>query len=164
MSKQIQLSQGVFTVIDDEDFEYLNQWKWRINNYGYAVRNQNIKSPSGKKTSRIIRMHRVILNPDSNLQVDHINNDKLDNRKINLRQCTNQENGRNRPKPITNTSGFKGIEWLERNKKWRARIGVNKVLIHIGLFSCKIEAAKAYNNAALKYHGQFANLNEIPAQ
>lgn len=161
MSKQIQLSKGKYTIVDDEDFEYLNQWKWCVNSAGYAVRTVNFKTSSGKKTTTTIRMHRVILKPLPGMQVDHIDNDKLNNQKSNLRECTNEENGRNKGLPNTNSSGFKGVE--KRNRRWRAAIKVSQRKIHLGFFSCPIEAARAYNAAALKYHGEFAKLNEIPA-
>ena len=162
MSKQIQLSQGKYAIVDDEDFEYLNQWKWCINTHGYAVRTQNIRINPSKRIARIIKMHQVIMPPSESRQIDHINNNKLDNRKCNLRECTIQENQRNKSKPKNNTSGFKGVE--KRKNRYRAALRVDGVRIYFGTFDCPIKAAKAYNEAAIKYFGKFANLNEIPAQ
>jgi len=162
MAKEIQLTQGKVAIVDDEDFEYLNQWKWhcKINgNNFYAVR--SIKYTNGKYDKKIV-MHRFLLNvSNSRLHVDHVNNDSLDNRKINLRICTHDENLRNRKINLNNTSGYKGVYWHKIGKKWTSVIGINKKIIYLGLFINPIDAARAYNAAALKYHGEFANLNKI---
>lgn len=93
-------------------------------------------------------------------QVDHINGDKSDTRIINLRAATNAQNSQNKPKPKSNTSGYKGIN--RAGKRWSSYIAVNKKRIYLGTFTCKHEAAKAYNKAAIEYHGEFAYLNIIP--
>ena len=109
--------------------------------------------------SRGGRLHHVILNT-KNL-TDHINGNPLDNRKNNLRICSVNQNARNSKRPINNTSGFKGVTWHIHVKKWKATIGVNSQNIHLGYFDNKIEAARAYNQAAKKYHGEFARFNRI---
>lgn len=164
MSKQIQLSKGKFATVDEEDFEYLNQWKWYVNSDGYAVRSERFKTESGRISTRTIRMHRVIAQAPPTYEVDHKFGDRLDNRKQNLRICTQSENCMNKTLSSKNSSGFKGIMWHKRNLRWIARIKVNGKLIHLGSFTCKIQAAKAYNEAAINHFGNFANLNEIPAQ
>lgn len=95
--------------------------------------------------------------------IDHVNGVKNDNRIENLRSCTRSQNGMNRGPFKNNKSGFKGVCWFKCRKKWHAQIYLNSKRIHIGLFKSEIEAAKAYNKAALKYHGKFAWLNPIPS-
>ena len=158
--KEIQLTQGKVALVDDEDFEYLNQWKWFPNNlkHGfYAVR----MNPTLDNKKNTISMHRFIMNVPLNMTVDHINRNTLDNRKINLRICTMAENLRNKNIYKNNTSKYKGVYYHKIVKKWLVRISVNNKRIHIGYFLNPIEGAKAYNEAAIKYHGEFANLNKI---
>jgi hypothetical protein len=93
--------------------------------------------------------------------VDHINGNGLDNRKSNLRLCERHENALNRVINYNNVSGYKGVSWFKPIKKWRAQIQYKKVVYYLGCFNKRIDAAKAYNAAALKYHGEFANLNKI---
>jgi hypothetical protein len=105
-------------------------------------------------------MHREVLNVLDNMLIDHINRKGLDNRKANLRPATQAQNMRNRKKHHYNSrSRYKGLYWQEHNKKWRVRIAFNKKRIQLGQFSDEIEAAKAYDRAAKKYHGDFASLN-----
>lgn len=158
--KEIQLTQGKVALVDDEDFEYLNQWKWCINNKGknlYAVRSDY----SIKGKSSCILMQRQIMNVNKGYVVDHVNQCTLDNRKINLRICTHTQNLHNRGKNINNTSGHKGVTWCKRYKKWRSKIWLNSKCHHVGYFTNIMDAAKAYNEAAIKFHGEFANLNKI---
>lgn len=166
--KEIELSQGKFALVDDEDFDYLNQWKWTLSNqvnHMYACRNRYYRI-DGKQKTQYIRMHRLLMGvTDPKIQVDHINHDGLDNRRENLRICTNAENCRNRRKiKGTHTSIYKGVDWEGRNKTspWRVQVMTEqKKRITVGYFKTEIEAAIAYNEAALKYHGEFAYLNEI---
>ena len=160
MAKEIQLTKGKVAIVDDEDFEYLNQWKWYAHKTNtlnfYAERSMRI---NGKKT--FILMHRVIMNTDKHLVVDHINGNGLDNTKLNLRNCTNSENIRNRKISSNNTSGYKGFHYNIRDNMWRSTIRINNKRLHIGNFIDITDAAKAYNEAAIKFHGEFARLNEI---
>jgi len=93
--------------------------------------------------------------------IDHKNRDRSDNRILNLRECTQLQNQKNRGLTIVNKSGYKGVSWHKSKNRWRAGITVDGESIHLGSFTCKHEAAKAYNEAALKYHGEFAYLNVI---
>ena len=163
MSKQIQLSQGKVAIVDDEDFEYLNQWKWYAVKDGstfYAVRNSS--RLLGKRG--IIKMHRVIMSTPEGLHVDHRNRNGLDNRKVNLRNCHSFENQMNKGKTLRNSSGFKGVSWDKGNSKWISFIRYNGKSYNLGRFDSKIDAAKAYNKAAIHYFGEFASLNEIPVK
>ena len=157
--KEIQLTQGKVALVDDEDYEYLNQFKWHVNKYGnifYAYR--NIKKLNGKQSS--FSMHRTIMNANKGCIIDHINQDTLDNRKINLRICTQSQNQMNRNKTIKNKTGYKGVI-QKSNNKFGVQITLNKKIIHIGYYIDPKDAARAYNEAAIKYHGEFANLNKI---
>ena len=154
--KEIQLTQGKVALVDDEDYEYLNQWKWHVSNGNYARR-----TIYNFKLCKALFMHREIMKVSKGLLVDHINGNSLDNRKLNLRICTNSQNLRNRLKNINNTSGYKGVRLINSTKKWRAQIWLNSKYYHLGLFNNIKDAARAYNAAAIKYHGEFANLNKI---
>lgn len=154
--KTIPLTKGFVTIVDEADYGWLNQWKWhysKLRNDGYAVR--LIRDASGKQI--VIRMHRLIMNPPKGMFVDHINGKSTDNRRCNLRICTNIQNSHNRK--INNGRKYKGV-CFERIK-WRAYIDVNKVRIHLGMFVSETDAAIAYNNAAKKYFGEFAKCNLI---
>jgi len=163
--KEIQLSQGWFcknkgkyvALVDDEDFDNLNQWKWcvhkDINNF-YAVRTVRA---DGKRTTT--QMQWEIMNRKS---IDHIDHDGLNNQKSNLRFCTNSENMMNRRKQKNTLSIYKGVTFHKRNNKWMAQIRINGKIIHLGYFDVETEAAKAYNAKAIELFLEFANLNIIP--
>ncbi len=149
---KIPLTQGKCAIVDGCDYTYLNQFKWYYDNKGYAIRN----------CDPTIFMHRVILERmgyQDFADSDHINRNGLDNRRCNLRPATGSQNGWNTGKRKDNTSGYKGVYW--DRKKWRARIKVNGKPIHLGLFDDIKDAARAYNEAALKYHKEFAVLNKV---
>ncbi len=161
--KRISLTQGKEALVDDIDYEYLMQWKWCVTKQGkhfYAV-----SGYSAGGTRKI--MHRMIASRigfPSNSMVDHINRNGLDNQHENLRPSTKVENGRNRG-PIKNSkSGFKGVSWRVDRNRWRANIRINGKQTHLGYFTDKIEAAKAYNEAAKKHFKNFAWLNPIPGE
>jgi hypothetical protein len=161
MAKEIILTQGKVAIVDDEDFDYLNQWKWYASKDRYkfyAVRNITISK--GKQKS--ISMHRLISNNiNTKMHTDHLNGNGLDNRKINLRICTHSQNLMNSKLRKDSTSGFKGVTYCKRNNKYASVIKLNRKLIWLGYFIDPIDAARAYNDAALKYHGEFAHINKI---
>lgn len=160
--KEIKLTKGKVALVDDDIYDYLMQWKWYCDSNGYAVRNERYITASGERKRNTIYMHRVIMNALSGTDVDHRWGDKLDNQRSSLRVCTRSQNQANKFQS-NNTSGFKGVTWEKRDKKWRAYISFNRRKIHLGLFNDKIEAAKVYNAAAIQYQGEFAVLNQIPA-
>jgi hypothetical protein len=100
-------------------------------------------------------MHRLLLGVSNDVQVDHVNGDRLDNRRANLRPATSSENMCNRK----GSASFKGVHWDKRNKKWRVSIQVKRKIVRLGRFTDPIEAARAYDEAATVHHGEFAVLN-----
>lgn len=160
LMKEIQLTQGKVALVDDEMYEYLNQFKWYANNmHGkfYAVRNH--RENKGKQIK--IPMHRLIIKPDKYMVIDHLDGNSLNNQKNNLRICNHIQNSMNRIIYINNKSGFKGVYWNKPSAKWMAYISFGNKMLYLGLFINPKDAARAYNNAAIKYHGEFANLNKI---
>lgn len=157
MTKEIKLTQGKVVLVDDEDYEYLNQWKWYAHKQGKTFYAKRITRENNHVT--MIHMHRVIMNCPPEKRIDHISRNGLDNRKCNLRLCNVAENGMNRPKQDNNSSGYKGVGWDKSRNKWRAQIKPNQKSIFIGRFSKKEDAAKAYDEFAKRYFGEFAYLN-----
>ncbi len=156
--KEIKLTQNKTALIDDADFDWLNQWKWyadKAKHTFYAATN-NIGNGEAKK----IYMHRLIMKARPGEHIDHKTGNGLDCQRNNMRTCTNAENRRNRRKANGVASKYKGI-YAIKSGKWAARICLNYKQMFLGYFNTEIEAAKAYNEAALKYHGEFANLNKI---
>ena len=149
-----ELGKGKFVLVDDEDFEKLNKYKWHFGT-GYARR----LSKGSHSTRKVIWMHRVIMNTPSNMVIDHIDGEGLNNQKYNLRNCLPKENARNTRIASNNTSGYKGV--YRFHKSWRAVIFLNGKMIHLKMCSTPLEGAKIYNEAAIKYHGEFASLNKI---
>lgn len=154
--KYIKLTQGYKAIVDDDLFDYLNQWKWCYAR-GYAMR--RVYTGTGRKNNSgyNVYMHSLVLHPDKGMFADHISGDGLDNRRSNLRLCNKIQNAQNRRITKVNTSGYKGV--TKKNNKWCARITVNRKLIHLGYFNDKKEAAKAYNKAAQQYFSEYARLN-----
>jgi len=138
---------NIFTLVDDKDFEYLNQWKWHKMSNGYSAR---AIQKDGKM--KFILMHRFIMETKKKMEVDHINMDKLDNRRSNLRNVTSSQNKVLIPMLSTNTSGYRGVHWAEKLKKWIARISVNNKSIYLGCFKKVEDAVKAYNDSVLIHH------------
>jgi hypothetical protein len=139
------LGTGLFALVDDDDFDLVETYRWYVNEKGYAI-------------SRHIRMSRLIMGFPKG-QVDHRNRNKLDNQKLNLRTCTNGQNQINQPPDKTNTSGFKGVFWHKQSKKWAAQIHHDNRHVSLGLHEDANAAARAYDEAALALHGEFAWLN-----
>jgi len=153
--KKIELSQGKYALVDNEDFNMLDKHKWYANKNGntfYAVRES--KKVEGKKMK--IYMHRIIAKTLNNMETDHIDRDGLNNQRKNLRVCSHSENLINRTMLKSNTSGYRGISWSKLSKKWRAVISINKRYINLGSFVKIEEAYNAYCEASLKYHRDFS--------
>lgn len=148
MAKLIPLTKGKFAIVDDDDFEYLNQWKWYCSTQNRAVREQSI----GNNRSKMIWMHRVINKTPDGLDTDHKDRDPLNNQKSNLRTLSHHKNMFNRTLAKNNNSGHSGISWFKDSNKWRAYITVMNKQIHLGLYSSLDEAILKRKEAELKYH------------
>jgi hypothetical protein len=152
--KEIPLTKGYVALVDDEDYERVSVLKWSAcvhDRRVYAMRRPDRKT---------VYLHRFIMNAPVGSTVDHQNHDGLDNRRENLRICSNAENVANqRPQIRPKSSTFKGVTWDKSRSKWIAVIKVNKVGKHLGRFSNEMEAARAYDRAAFHYFGQFAHPN-----
>lgn len=154
----VPISDGSYAKVDVEDFDKVSRYHWHKDNAGYA--RTNIWGNNRKVAAP--RMHRIVLGvTDRKLHVDHINGDKLDNRKANLRVVTASQNLMNRGPQANNASGYKGVYWIKEKRKWRAEIAYSGIRKHLGYFTNVHDAARAYNEAARKYHGQHAYQNEI---
>jgi hypothetical protein len=156
--KIIKLTQNKFSKVDDEDYEYLNQFKWYYGGDGYAVR--NIRLGINNRNTEL--MHRVLSSPKVDYEVDHINRDKLDNQKSNLRNVTHDQNVLNFGTRKDNTSGFRGVFYrVVGNRHWFTKINIKKREIWGGSFFTKIEAALAYDRLVDKYARGFVRPNFV---
>lgn len=154
--KEIQLTQGKFALVDDEDYDYLISLKWSTRNHSgnsYACYSYVSK---GKRNS--FPMHRLIMGViNKTVIIDHIDHNGLNNQKSNLRICSRQQNSCNRSLTKNSFSKYKGVTF--RRNRWHSRICINRKNIPLGYFKNEIDAAKSYDKGAKKYHGEFANLN-----
>lgn len=154
-TQKIKLNKGLFALVDDTDYPNLVLFKWHVAGRGYVIRNIN-KGQVGNT-----KMHRLIMRVPDGQGIDHINGNKLDNRKENLRVCTQSQNSANKTKQSNNTSGYKGVYWENWTNKWRAKIMFEGKNYPIGRFRTIREAVIAYNNMAIKIHKEFAKINQI---
>jgi len=154
--RKIYLSEGKHTIVDQKDYYWLNSFKWMIYGRGdnlYAIRNKLV----APNETRPEYMHRLIMNHPKGLLVDHQNCDSLDNRRQNLRLATRSQNMHNRRKKKKCTSKYHGV-WFS-NGKYQTEITNQGKKYWLGWYDSEIDAAKAYDRAAIKYHGEFARLN-----
>lgn len=151
-TKLIPLLNEKYAIVDESDYEFLNQWNWRSKEKGYV-------------TAYIggipVYMHRKILNVTNDRFVDHADHNPLNNVRSNLRICTSQQNQQNRSKRIGTTSRFKGVSWDKVNNLFIARLTIGYKSVNFGRFKTEEEAALRYNEAAKRHFGEFACLNQI---
>lgn len=149
---------GKFEVlIDDEDSEKVLKYKWYIA-YDYSSRNKKLSRVYTYYKGKWFSLHTFLTGYS---YCDHKDGNVLNNQKTNLRQSTHAQNSHNQSIRVTNKSGYKGVSFYKRYNKWVAHIIYNYKSVHLGYFENIIDAAKAYNEAAIKYHGEFARLNTI---
>lgn len=162
MSKEIPLTYGAIAIVDDEDYDELSRHKWLLNKDGYAQRTAK-KAEKEPRKQRVILMSRFLLGITGNELCDHINGNKLDNRKGNLRIANASQNMVNRLKQRNNTSGYKGVCKTSSCNRWVAQIYCDKQYIYLGRHDSAEEAALAYNLKAKELYGEYARLNDIRA-
>ncbi len=147
--KKLSLPKGKFTLVDDEDFDYLSKKKWKISDSGRVYRTE------------IIYMHRELMKTPKGMVTDHVDRNPLNNQKSNLRVCTISQNAMNTQKKNTNFSGFKGVSWDKKQKKWLVRLNLNGKVMLRKRFKLLKDAANEYNKGAKQHFGEYAVLNEI---
>jgi hypothetical protein len=157
--RRIKLTRGKYAIVDAEDFERLNRYKWHCTYYGYAKRAEYKKFEKGRRQIETY-MHKMVCPAPKGMIVDHINRNSLDNRKVNLRAATQKQNVWNR-KFIRKTgkTRYNGIRWDKNREKWQVRLMINGRRESFGYYADEIEAAKAYDRVAKKYRGEYAFLN-----
>lgn len=154
--KKILLTQGQFAIVDDEDFEELNKFKWHARKDTksgdfYSCRNKRVNIDK-----KYVQMHRQVMEYPKGKMIDHRNHNTLDNRKCNLRVCTNSQNQMNAKLSKTNKSGVTGVYFSKKVKKWVAQIRADKKQKYVGIFTDKDDAIKARKEAEEKYFKTFA--------
>lgn len=150
------------TIVDDELFDYLNQWEWKLIAGGYVGRATRTESEDHRV--KVIMLHRTVNQTPDSLLTDHISGDKLDNRRNNLRSATHAQNMANRKINKTNKSGFKGVYYdkhMSRIKRWKAVIHNQGKVLTIGHYHTPQEAARAYDGTAVKFRGEYARINSV---
>lgn len=151
--KTIPITRGLVALVDDGDYEWLNQWKWCALKARYAYRR------AGPRTAyKVLLMHREIVGAQSGQYVDHINRNPLDNQRVNLRLATMSQNISNSWRS-DNTSGYRGVHYDKSKRSWAVGIQVLGKKHFLGRFKSPTKAARAYDRAALKHFGEFARLN-----
>jgi hypothetical protein len=158
--RKISLGEGEFALVEPFDYYRLKSFNWYLGSNGkefYAFRNMKI----GPGKVKMVSMHRQIMDFPKGLLVDHHNSITLDNRRANLRLATHAENACNRPKIRSKTSSqYIGVYFEKRTGRYTVKIRVNNgKRLWLGRFNSELDAAKAYDDAAKKYHGDFARLN-----
>lgn len=153
--KTIYTKNGDEILVDDEDFIWASWFSWYVNSHGYAVHTRWLRG----KTHGVLMHRMMFMEIPEGMQVDHINGNKLDNRRCNLRLCTHSENMRNRKHQKGTSSKYKGVYWNKLAGKWQTRIKVKGKLKHLGYFHSEEVAAWAYDMYAKLYFGKFALLN-----
>jgi len=157
MTKELKLYKEIVSIVDDEDYEKLKDIRWGFDGR-YAYTKKYFFNDDGEYKYKKFYLHRVIMNTPKGLDTDHINGNKLDNRRANLRIATRSQNNANQRK-TRGTSRYKGVCWFKQKSKWKAEIKLNGKRKHLGLFENEYDAAMAYNKAAKERFNSYAKLN-----
>jgi len=155
--RKILLSQGRYALVDPEEYHWLSQWKWTLMKHSAPIDGAYAYRKEGKKS---VMMHRSILMAPKDLYVDHRNKRGLDNRKSNLRLCSPRQNAW-ASKGSGGSSYFKGVHWCNTRKCWLARIRIDGKKRTLLSTQDELEAARAYDTAAIRAHGEFAEINGV---
>jgi hypothetical protein len=156
--KEIPLTKGQVALVDDEDYEMLDRYKWQAS-YDPKLRSYYAIRKTSVNPRKNIRMHRVILSVPFGLYVDHRNHNTLDNTRANLRVCTRSQNAANMVKILGGLSDYKGVK--KEGQRWVSTININGKHLHLGCFGTEEEAAFSYDEAAVHYFGEFARTNAM---
>lgn len=157
--KTILMHNGMHALVDDDDYDYLSKFHWTA----HKRNGSSIWYAERSMRGKTIGMHRDVMKAKSDVIIDHKDRDGLNNQKANLREASKSQNNANRKaKTGKYSSSFLGVAFEKDRQKWTARIRKDSVGYRLGSFKTEIEAANAYNIGALKYHGEFANLNILP--
>lgn len=162
--REITLTRGQVALVDDDDFEWLSQWRWYAQSNGrggfYAARRARHQGP-------LIYMHRLIAGTENGLITDHVDGNGLNNQRSNLRSATQLQNMMNRIGKTAGSSRFKGV-WFDARqsgaRKWRSAIRINGKLKYLGRFEREEDAGAAYAAAASQHFGQFSNISKGSSQ
>jgi hypothetical protein len=150
--KTIPLTHGKVAMVDDQDYEILSKWKWYVTWNGYAARSQHRKRGKNKYSCKKVWMHREINKTPNGFITDHVNRNKLDNRRCNLRTASKSENAINTGIPRNNKSGYKGVYWEKWSGKWRAELKINRRKHRLGRYGDLQEAIDARKKAEKLYY------------
>lgn len=148
--KEIQLTQGKVALVDDEDFDRVNQFKW------YAAESRGRVYAGRQANKKTVFMHCFLAGQTG---IDHKDGNGLNNQRDNIRLATKSQNQHNRRKLLKGSSVFKGVCWDDKSRAWRSSIRVNQTQVYLGIFECEIDAAHVYDYVARIYFGEFARLN-----
>lgn len=159
MTKEISLTQGKVALVDDADYDWLSQWKWCTLRTGPTRRKYYAARSEYKPRRRTVFMHVEIVKPSEGMEIDHQDGDGLNNQRHNLREATRAQNSKNRKMSRNSTTGFAGVTYYPKGKKYRAQINCNGRHYYIGSYSTPEKAARAYDLKARELFGEFARLN-----
>ncbi|QDX93603.1 hypothetical protein EEL30_15635 [Brevibacillus laterosporus] len=162
LAREIPLTKGEVAIVDDLDYELLSRYKWHYVSSGYAGRSIHHRDTIARS---FVLMHRKIVGAPVGKVVDHINGNKLDNRRSNLRIVDQTKNQANRQQlNRNNKSGFRGVSWSKAAGKWESSVMFLGKKIYLGIYESPVDAAVAYNTKASELFGDCAQLNDIPKE